>query len=160
MSSASAVSRSLSPVKYRSSTTRLARGSIFSSRESASSSATRSSSRSSAAGSTSLSDIRTYPRALSGVPGAGVVHENMAHVTCDGGEEVSAALPAHLFGPEQPRQLVKAVESGLGIRPLETEPAAAPVRSAGWVRKPRWVRMILAITVGSSMVAMIFKPPP
>ena len=50
---------------------------------------------------------------------------------------------------------VKPVESGLGIRPLGTEPAAAPVSAAGlgWASL-RWVR-ILAITAGSSMAAMI-----
>jgi hypothetical protein len=51
---------------------------------------------------------------------------------------------------------VKPVESGLGIRPLGTEPAAAPVSAAGlgWA-SARWVR-ILAITAGSSMAAMIY----
>ena len=103
MSSASAVSRSLKPVKYRSSTTRLARRSICSRRESASSSATRSSLRSPAAGSMSLSEITDVSiGALLRIPGARVVHENVAHVACDGGKEVGAALPVHVLGPEQP----------------------------------------------------------
>ena len=101
--SASAASRSLRPLKYRSSTTRLARGSIDSSRDSASSSARTSSGRSPAATSTSVSEIarRPSPRFLC-ISRARVVHEDVPHLARNGREEVGPALPVHLRRSEQP----------------------------------------------------------